>query len=102
VTFEAAYGQGGLTGLLEDYAFDPHMVHPLRCKAIASARLKNDKAGAAILAQLLRVDLLPGAWIAPLEVRRLRAQLGTGHVADLRQVPLCERAARLATARTTS
>jgi len=21
----------------------PHMVHPLRCKAIASARLKNDK-----------------------------------------------------------
>jgi hypothetical protein len=43
---------------------------PLRCTAIASARLKNDKAGAAILAQLLRADLLPGAWIAPLEVRR--------------------------------
>jgi transposase len=48
-------------------------VHPLRCKAIASARLKNDKAGAAILAQLLRADLLPQAWIAPPAVRQLRA-----------------------------
>ena len=30
---------------------------------------------AAILAQLLRADLLPEAWIAPLEVRQLRALL---------------------------
>ena len=51
------------------------MVHPLRCKAIASARLKNDKVDAAILAQLLRADLLPEAWIAPPEVRQLRALL---------------------------
>jgi transposase len=50
-------------------------VHPLRCKAIASARLKNDKVDAAILAQLLRADLLPEAWIAPAEVRQLRALL---------------------------
>ncbi len=41
--FEAAYGWGWLAGLLEDYGFSPHLVHPLRCKAIASARLKNDK-----------------------------------------------------------
>ena len=61
--------------LLEDYGFDPHLVHPLRCKAIASARLKNDKADAAILAQLLRADLLPEAWIAPPQVRQLRALL---------------------------
>ena len=75
VAFEAAFGWGWLAQLLEDYGFDPHLVHPLRCKAIASARLKNDKAGAAILAQLLRADLLPEAWIAPLEVRQLRAVL---------------------------
>ena len=43
VAFEAAFGWGWLAGLLEDYGFDPHLVHPLRCKAIASARLKNDK-----------------------------------------------------------
>jgi transposase len=73
VAFEAAYGWGWLVELLEDYGFDPHLVHPLRCKAIASARLKNDKVDAAILAQLLRADLLPEAWIAPLPVRQLRA-----------------------------
>ena len=75
VTFEAAFGWGWLIELLEDYGFDPHMVHPLRCKAIASARLKNDKVDAAILAQLLRAGLLPEAWIAPPAVRQLRALL---------------------------
>jgi transposase len=75
VAFEAAFGWGWLVQLLEDYGFDPHLVHPLRCKAIASARLKNDKVDAAILAQLLRADLLPEAWIAPPEVRQLRALL---------------------------
>ena len=44
-------------------------------KAIASARLKNDKVDAHILAQLLRADLLPEAWIAPPAVRQLRARL---------------------------
>jgi hypothetical protein len=39
VAFEAAYGWGWLVELLEDYGFDPHRVHPLRCTAIASARL---------------------------------------------------------------
>ena len=73
--FEAAFGWGWLLELLEDYGFGPHLVHPLQCKAIASARLKNDKAGAAILAQLLRADLLPEAWIAPPAVRQLRALL---------------------------
>ena len=57
----AAFGWGWLARLLEDYGFEAHLVHPLRCKAIASARLKN--------------DLLPGAWIAPAEVRQLRALL---------------------------
>jgi len=75
VAFEAAFGTGWLVELLEDYGFTPHLVHPLRCKAIASARLKNDKVDAAILGQLLRADLLPEAWIAPPQVRQLRALL---------------------------
>ena len=41
--FEACYGTSWLVELLEDYGFGPHLVHPSRCKAIASARLKNDK-----------------------------------------------------------
>ena len=73
VAFEAAFGWSWLADLLEDYGFEAHLVHPLRCKAIASARLKNDKVDAAILAQLLRADLLPEAWIAPASVRQLRA-----------------------------
>ena len=64
VAFEAAFGWSWLAELLEDYGFEAHLVHPLRCKAIASARLKNDKVDAAILAQLLHADLLPEAWIA--------------------------------------
>jgi transposase len=75
VAFEAAFGWSWLAELLEDYGFDAHLVHPLRCKAIASARLKNEKVDAAILAQLLRADLLPEAWIAPPAVRRLCALL---------------------------
>src|SRR5205823_11973856 len=75
VAFEAAFGWGWLVELLDDYGSGPHLVHPLRCKAIASARLKNDKVDAAILAQLLRADLLPEAWIAPPQVRQLRALL---------------------------
>jgi transposase len=73
--FEAAYGTSWLAELLEGYGFAPHLVHPSRCKAIASARLKNDRADAAILAQLLRADLLPEAWIAPPAIRQLRALL---------------------------
>jgi transposase len=75
VAFEAAFGWGWLLELLDDYGYEPHLVHPTRCKAIAAARLKNDKVDAAILAQLLRADLLPEAWIAPPAVRELRALL---------------------------
>src|SRR6266576_2390382 len=82
----AAFGWGWLLRLLEDYGFDPHLVHPLRCKAIASARLKNDKVDAATLAQLLRADLLPEAWIAPPAVRQLRALLR--HRAGLDRPPV--------------
>jgi transposase len=75
VAFEAAYGWGWLVELLEELELEPHLVHPSRCKAIAAARLKNDKVDAATLAQLLRADLLPEAWIAPQEIRDLRALL---------------------------
>jgi hypothetical protein len=45
--FDAAFGTGWLMELLEDYGFAPHLVHSQRCKAIASARLKNDQVDAA-------------------------------------------------------
>lgn len=75
VAFEAAYGWGWLLELLQDLDLEPHLAHPSRCKAIAAARLKNDKVDARTLAHLLRTDLLPEAWIAPRKVRDLRALL---------------------------
>ena len=67
---------GWLVDLLEELELEPHLVHPSRCKAIASASCRNDKVDAATLAQLLRADLLPEAWIAPQATRDLRAVLG--------------------------
>lgn len=77
VAFEAAYGWGWLAELLDELSLDAHLVHPSRCKAIASARLKNDKVDARTIAQLLRADILPEAWIAPKKVRDLRLLLRT-------------------------
>jgi transposase len=61
VAFEAAFGWSWLADLLEDYGFEAHLVHPLRCKAIASARLKND-----LLTELPPVSaaqqVLPSLW----------------------------------------
>ena len=75
VVFEATYGWAWLAELLHEMGFDAHLAHPAACKAIASARLKNDKVDARTLAQLMRVDLLGEAWIAPRPVRELRLLL---------------------------
>jgi hypothetical protein len=50
VAFEAAYGWGWLVELLEELELEPHLVHPSCGKAIAAARLKNDKVDARTLA----------------------------------------------------
>jgi transposase len=75
VVFEAAYGWGWLAELLDDLGLEIHLARAKGCKAIASARLKNDKVDARTLAHLLRADLLPEAWLAPREVRDLRTLL---------------------------
>lgn len=75
VVFEAAYGWSWLAELLEDLGLEVHMAHPAACKAIAYARLKNDRVDARILAHLLRTDLLGEAWIAPRAVRETRMLL---------------------------
>jgi transposase len=48
------------------------MVHPQRVKAIASARLKNDKVDSQTLAHVSRADLLPEAWMANQQTQQLR------------------------------
>jgi len=51
------------------------LVHPAKVKAIASAKLKNDRVDSQTLAQLLRADLLPEAWQADVATRDLRELL---------------------------
>jgi transposase len=48
------------------------MVHPQRVKAIASAKLKNDRVDSETLAHLSRCDLLPEAWMADEGTQQLR------------------------------
>jgi transposase len=72
IALEATYGWEWLADLLEDHGYELHLAHPLRTKAIASARVKTDAVDARTLAQLLRADLLPEAYVAPRELRDLR------------------------------
>ena len=53
------------------------MVHPQRMKAIASARLKNDKVDSETLAHLSRAGLLPEAWMADEATQQLRMKMRT-------------------------
>jgi transposase len=72
IALEATYGWEWLAELLEEAGYELHLAHPLRTKAIASARVKTDAVDARTLAQLLRADLLPEAYVAPRDLRDLR------------------------------
>jgi transposase len=72
IALEATYGWEWLADLLQDAGYELHLAHPLRTKAIASARVKTDAVDARTLAHLLRTDLLPEAYIAPRPLRDLR------------------------------
>jgi len=62
---------------VERFLSDITLAHPYKVKAIASARIKTDKIDATKLAQLLRADLIPAAYIPPREIRHLRERLRT-------------------------
>ena len=56
---------------LEELGAEVILAHPLRTRAIAAARVKTDRIDSAILAHLLRADLIPQAYLAPPPVREL-------------------------------
>jgi len=58
--------------LVEGHDIDVSLAHPLKTKAIASARIMNDKISSATLARLLRSDLLPTAYLPDRETRDAR------------------------------
>jgi transposase len=61
-----------LVDLLEHLGHAPILSHPKQTKAIAAARLKNDRVDAERLARLLRGDRLPTVWIPSAALREAR------------------------------
>jgi transposase len=72
VVLEATYGWYWAADVLSACGARVHLAHPLGVKGFAYRRVKNDRADARDLADLLRMGRLPEAWIAPPEVRELR------------------------------
>ena len=58
---------------LMEHGIKVKLAHPLKTKAIASARIKTDRIDANILAHLLRSNLVPEAWVPPQPIRELRS-----------------------------
>jgi transposase len=58
---------------LEEAGVKVILANPKKTKAIAEARLKNDKVDASILADLLRADLVAPCYVPPAEIRELRS-----------------------------
>ena len=69
IAVESGYGWYWLVEELELMGHEVHLSNPVQTKAIAHARLKNDKVDAIMLASLLRGNLLPTVWIPPRELR---------------------------------
>lgn len=72
VALEAGASWHWLYDLLEQKVSRVDLVNPRACKAIASAKLKNDKMDSLTLATLLKGDLLPTCYIPSQEERSVR------------------------------
>ncbi len=72
VVLEATYGWYWAADVLQAAGARVHLAHPLGVKGFTYRRVKNDERDATDLADLLRLNRLPEAWIAPPEVRELR------------------------------
>jgi transposase len=73
VAFEAATAGAGWSGCRRSWSRTWSI--PAAARPSPRPGCRNDKVDARTLAQLLRADLLPEAWIAPQQVRDLRALL---------------------------
>lgn len=69
---EASYSWGPMYDWLEDMSEEVLLAHPLKVRAIASARIKNDRIDSEVLTHLLRTNLIPTAHAPSREIRALR------------------------------
>jgi len=75
VAMESTGNWTWMCDLLQEAGLEVHLSHPLKTRVICEAKVKTDKIDAKMLAHLLRSDLLPESYIAPLEVRQQRQEL---------------------------
>lgn len=69
---EATQNWMWIVRILESKGLPVTLAHPLRTKAIASARIKTDELDAKTLAHLLRADLVPMSYIPTIEEQENR------------------------------
>jgi transposase len=74
-TLEAGPCWHWMCDLLDEMEIENVLCHPLKVKAIASARIKTDRIDSGILAQLLRMDFLPCSYKPDMGTRHLREML---------------------------
>ncbi|MEW5768705.1 MAG: IS110 family transposase [bacterium] len=72
VAMEATCGWSWLSELLQDLDLEVKLAHPSKVRVIAESQVKTDKVDARVLAQLLRTNFLPEAYLAPREQREAR------------------------------
>lgn len=72
VVMEATCGWGWLSELLQDLGLAVKLANPSKVKIIAESQIKTDKVDALVLAQLMRTNFLPEAYLAPKEQREAR------------------------------
>ncbi len=72
IVMESGYNYQYLYDLLQDEGYNVKVAHPLMVKAIAYAKVKTDKVDARILADLLRMDMIPECYIPNKDIRNLR------------------------------
>lgn len=72
---EATMFTGWVYDFLKPHALELKVAHPEMLKAITAAKKKNDRDDAEKIADLLRVNLLPECYMAPVELRELRRVL---------------------------
>lgn len=75
IAMEACYNWGYFLDILEDVSEDICLAHPLKTRLIAEARIKTDDIDVKVLADLLRTNLLPPAYIPGIETRRVKSFL---------------------------
>ncbi len=71
VVLEATYGWYWAVDAGREVGARVQLSHPLGVNAFETQRVKQDHTGARHLADLLRMNRLPEAWIAPADVREL-------------------------------